>query len=184
MTEELYPEISRDLVGYRRIIRYDCRAGIIPCAHHKCGKAWATAFKPPGWKDDFHRSLAETARLWVNGDVGVTKEKTFGWVSPPFYACEEHRPPGYQDLDRAGPWAPICEYCGALSPKWVESATAYHWEATSLPVNPTAWDWLRFTTEDDFGPDPNRPHAFCESCAQEYNDWWDEQWREYRAAQL
>jgi len=57
-----------------------------------------------------------------------------------------------------------CECCGAADPTVVPAMTAYAW--------------------DGQGSDPNRDLSLCDQCRVDYQDHWNEMWREYYAGLL
>ena len=65
----------------------------------------------------------------------------------------------YKRIEKKGE----CEHCKRKGIKlnWVYSNTAYHWD------------------KDTSTEDPNRPHYYCEECALEDAEYWEERWREY-----
>lgn len=57
-----------------------------------------------------------------------------------------------------------CEHCGSFwRLDWRGSHTAYHWDGT--------------------GEDPNRDRWYCEPCAGDAAEYWEEMWAEWRFAQ-
>lgn len=70
----------------------------------------------------------------------------------------------------------VCENCGDPEAYPVQSYTAY------APVRRSATERLLRDDAEPFDPppDPNPPRNFCSVCAEEYNAYWEERWREAR----
>ena len=57
-----------------------------------------------------------------------------------------------------------CESCGSSPAAKIQSKTSYPWDGKS--------------------EDPNRDRVFCESCAREYEEHWDNMWAEYYSSMI
>lgn len=68
-----------------------------------------------------------------------------------------------------------CKLCG-------ETVGVVRRPARTAYVAPELTDWERLGLEEGglaIPPDPNPDLDLCPACSEEYDEWWDEQWREY-----
>ncbi len=134
----------------------------VTCNATQC-RNWAVAFT----------TRAENPEPWPMSELDPLGGS---WpVEPLWYACREHAGPHHHVLDelRERQPAPVCECCGVTGAiEWTTSGPAYD-EKVSV------WDWIRYGPQGP--PSSNRAHPFCKDCADDYNSYWDEMWKDYRS---
>jgi hypothetical protein len=120
------------------------------------------------WWAVTYTTLADNPKPWPEAEyfMGGTHP-----VTPFWYACQKHTTHKHKLLTKGE--KPVCERCGRTdSIQWTGGGTAYHFK-------PTVWD-LAFYGEDG-PPDPNRACPYCPDCADEYHEYWNGMWEDYRS---